>query len=136
YAIFGNQQMDQEIIDQVSVNLGTTDVDSPTPSAAGGVVSYRTRLPGTDMGARLKATVGDFNYTRFFGMFDSGNITSGGLRAFIAASDQKYDKFRGPGQLKKDQVNARLYQPLGSNGDFVSLAGHFNRNRNNSYHNG
>ena len=136
YAIFGNQQMDQEIIDQVSVNLGTTDVDSPTPSAAGGVVSYRTRVPGTEMGARLKATVGDFNYTRFLGMFETGSFTSFGTRAFIQASDQKYDKFRGPGQLKKNQVNARVYQPLGSNGDFVSLAGHFNRNRNNSYNNG
>jgi iron complex outermembrane receptor protein len=136
YAIFGNQQMDQEIIDQVSVNLGTTDVDSPTPSAAGGVVSYRTRLPANEMAARLKASVGDFNYHRFFGMLDSGEFTSFGTRAFIAASDQKYDKFRGPGQLKKDQVNARIYQPLGSSGDFVSLGGHFNRNRNNSYNNG
>ena len=136
YAIFGGQQMDQELIDQVSVNLGTTDVDSPTPSAAGGVVSYRTRLPALQTGLRLKASVGSFDYRRFFGMFDTGALTPWGTRIFFAASDQKYDKFKGPGVLRKRQGNVRIYQPIGSGGDFFSIAGHFNRNRNNSYNNG
>ncbi|NBW90516.1 MAG: Plug domain-containing protein, partial [Gammaproteobacteria bacterium] len=30
YAIYSNQQIDPELIDAVDVNLGTTDVDSPT----------------------------------------------------------------------------------------------------------
>ncbi|MFC7537100.1 TonB-dependent receptor [Sphingomonas sp. GCM10030256] len=136
YSIFSNQQMDQEIIDQVSVNLGTTDVDSPTPSAAGGVVSYRTIVPSTDFRGMLKGSLGSFDYHRLFGMLQSGELNELGTRAFIAASDQKYDKFKGPGELKKRQFNGRIYQPIGSNGDFVSIAGHFNRNRNNSYNNG
>ncbi len=136
YAIFGNQQMDQELIDQVSVNLGTTDVDSPTPSAAGGVVSYRTRLPFVDPGVQVKGSLGSFDFYRLFGIVDTGALTSLGTRAFISGSTQRYDKFRGPGKLKKDQFNARVYQPLGGNGDFVSLAGHYNKNRNNSYNNG
>ena len=36
YAIFSNQQLDPELIEQVNVGLGVTDVDSPTASAAGG----------------------------------------------------------------------------------------------------
>ncbi|RST31749.1 TonB-dependent receptor [Sphingomonas ginkgonis] len=136
YAIFGNQQMDQELIDQVSVNLGTTDVDSPTPSAAGGVVSYRTRVPSTNPGGMIRASLGDFAYRRIFGLLDTGSLTSWGTRAFISGSAQKYDKFKGPGVIDKKQVNARVYQPLGGNGDFVSLAGHYNRNRNNSYNSG
>ncbi|MFL6785971.1 MAG: TonB-dependent receptor [Sphingomicrobium sp.] len=136
YAIFGNQQMDQELIDQVSVNLGTTDVDSPTPSAAGGVVSYRTRLPKDDTSLFVKGTIGEFDYRRVFGMVDSGSLGPWGTRAFIAASDQEYDKFKGPGDLHKRQYNARVYQPLGSNGDFFSIAWHFNKNRNNSYNSG
>ncbi|QIK77697.1 TonB-dependent receptor [Sphingomonas piscis] len=136
YAIFGNQQMDQELIDQVSVNLGTTDVDSPTPSAAGGVVSYRTRLPSTDLGLRVNGSLGTEHYRRLFTMFDSGALTPFGTRLFVAGSYQKYDKFRGPGELKKRQLNARIYQPIGSNGDFFSIAGHLNSNRNNSYNNG
>jgi iron complex outermembrane receptor protein len=136
YAIFGNQQMDPETIDQVSVNLGTTDVDSPTPSAAGGVVSYRTSVPRDDFGVILKGSVGDFNYFRVFGMIDTGQMTSFGTKAFLAASDTDYEKFRGPGNIHKTQYNARVYQPIRGNGDFISLAAHFNRNRNNSYNSG
>jgi iron complex outermembrane receptor protein len=136
YAIFGNQQMDPEIIDQVSVNLGTTDVDSPTPSAAGGVVSYRTSVPQDEFGILLKGSVGTFNHFRVFGMIDTGEFTPFGTKAFIAASDTGYEKFRGPGDIEKRQYNARVYQPIGSNGDFVSIAAHFNSNRNNSYNSG
>ncbi|QAY79469.1 TonB-dependent receptor [Sphingosinicella sp. BN140058] len=136
YAIFGNQQMDPEVIDQVSVNLGTTDVDSPTPSAAGGVVSYRSLLPTEEFGAELTGSVGDFNYFRTSGIINTGNFGPFDTRAWFQASDQEYDKFRGPGKLHKTQFNARIYQPLGSNGDFFSIAGHFNRNRNNSYNSG
>ena len=136
YAIFGNQQFDPELIDQVSVNLGTTDVDSPTPSAAGGVVSYRTRLPTTDRSAIGQYSRGTFDYNRFFGVIDSGNLTEGGLRGFVSASSTKYNKFKGPGVIDRSQYNGRLYQPLGGNGDFVSVSVHYNENRNNSYNNG
>ena len=34
YAVYSNQQIDPEVIDEVNVNLGTTDVDSPTASAS------------------------------------------------------------------------------------------------------
>jgi iron complex outermembrane receptor protein len=136
YAIFGNQQMDSETIDQVSVNLGTTDVDSPTPSAAGGVVSYRSAVPKDEFGMILKGSVGTFNYFRVFGMVETGEFGPLGTRAWIAASDQEYEKYRGPGKLHKTQFNARVFQDIGTNGDFVSIAAHFNRNRNNSYNNG
>ncbi|WP_174273896.1 TonB-dependent receptor [Sphingomonas bacterium] len=136
YAIFGNQTMDSELIDQVSVNLGTTDVDSPTPSAAGGVVSYKTILPTADFGAFAQGSIGDFHYGRISAMVNTGEIGNTGIRGFVQASDQHYNKFRGPGTLLKDQFNFRLYKSLASNGDFISIAGHYNRNRNVFYNNG
>ena len=42
YAIFPNQFLDPELVEQVNVNLGATDVDSPTASAAGGTVNFRS----------------------------------------------------------------------------------------------
>jgi iron complex outermembrane receptor protein len=63
-------------------------------------------------------------------------FTPFGTKAFIAASDTDYEKFRGPGAIRKKQFNARIYQPIRGNGDFVSIAAHFNRNRNNSYNSG
>jgi len=134
YAIYSNQQLDSEVIDQVNVNLGTTDVDSPTAAATGSTVNYRSRTPGEDLGVVMSASVGDFDYFRAFGMIDTGEFTAFGTRAFIAASKSDYDNpYNNYGEIDKTQVNAKIYQPIGANGDFVWVAGHYNRNRNNFF---
>ena len=132
YAIYSNQQVDPELIDTVNVSLGTTDVDSPTASAAGGTVAYRTRVPMEEFGVRFSASIGEFNFRRVFGSIDTGALGPWGTRFFIAASRSQNDApFNNFGTIDKQQVNARIYQPLGNNGDFVSLSGHYNQNRNN-----
>jgi iron complex outermembrane receptor protein len=135
YAIFASQQLDPELVEQVNVGLGVTDVDSPTASAAGGTVNYRSVMPTKDMGVRLSGSIGDWNYYRAFAMINTGVFTSVGTKAWIAASHGVNDKFKGTGEVNKYQLNAKIYQPLGSNGDFVSLAGNYNRSRNNFYRN-
>jgi iron complex outermembrane receptor protein len=134
YAIYSNQQLDPEVIDQVNVNLGTTDVDSPTAAASGSTVNYRSRNPTEDFHARMIGSAGEYGYMRVFGEVDTGNLTAGGLRAYVTASNSRNDTiYGGIGKIQKQQYNAKLYQPLGSNGDFISLAGHYNRNRNNAF---
>jgi len=134
YAIFSNQQLDPELIDQVNVNLGTTDVDSPTASAVGGTVNYLTIVPSVKPGARFVGSLGDFNMWRAFGLVNTGEIGPWGTRMFFSASRQKYDvPYNHYGKISKRQFNARVYQPLGSNGDFLSIAGNYNENRNNFF---
>ncbi len=135
YSIFSNQQLDPEIIDQVNVNLGTTDVDSPTASAAGGTVNIRSLTPGNDPGAYLKASIGEEDFFRVFGIIETGEFTSFGTKAYVTASGARNSKFKGPGGIDKQQYNAKIYQPIGDNGDFVSIAAHYNQNRNNFYRN-
>jgi iron complex outermembrane recepter protein len=135
YAIFSNQQLDPELVEQVNVGLGVTDVDSPTASAAGGTINYRTLIPSNEMGARINGSIGDWSYYRAFGLFQTGEFTSFGTKAWISASHAENEKFKGPGKINKYQFNGRIYQPVGSNGDFISVAGHYNRNRNNFYRN-
>ena len=133
YALFTNQMLDPELINRVDVNLGTTDADSPTASATGGTVAYQTVKPRDEMGGRVTLSVGQHNYQRAFAQFDTGRLGPWGTSAWIAASATKYDKFKGPGELDKKQFNARIYQSVGDNGDFVSLAFHYNKNRNAFY---
>ncbi|MBI5940767.1 MAG: TonB-dependent receptor [Caulobacterales bacterium] len=133
YAIYTNQQLDPELISKASVNMGTTDVDSPTASATGGTINYTSRKPSGDMGLMLNGAVGSFNYRRVFGLVDTGEIGPWGTTAYFGASYQKYDKFKGPGDLEKWQINGKVYQPIGDNGDFISLAIHYNENRNDFY---
>jgi iron complex outermembrane receptor protein len=134
YAIYTNQQIDPEIIQSVDVNLGTTDVDSPTASAIGGTINSRTRLPAEEMGGLVSAAAGQDNFQRYFGMLDSGAFGPWNTRAFIAGSYSGNDKFKGPGDMFKRQLNARIHQEL-DNGNFISVSAHYNRNRNNFYRN-
>jgi iron complex outermembrane receptor protein len=134
YAIFSNQQVDPEVIGEVNVNLGTTDVDSPTASAAGGTVNYRTIVPRQEMGALVSASIGEYDFHRLFGMIETGSFTPWDTRAFVSASYAKNDNpFNNYGKVYKQQYNAKIYQPLGTHGDFIALAGHYNQNRNNFF---
>ncbi|MGH6966305.1 MAG: TonB-dependent receptor [Phenylobacterium sp.] len=135
YACFSNQLGDSEVIASTEVSQGTTDVDSPTASATGGAINYRTKVPDREMGGHVNLAAGSLNYYRGYGEFDSGEVGPWGTRMFVAGSYTEYDKFRGVGELKKTQFNARVYQPIRDNGDFASLAFHYNKNRNNSYFN-
>ena len=135
YAIFPNQLLDPELVEQINVNLGATDVDSPTASAAGGTVNFRSLIPTNKPGVLVDGSLGSFNFKRIFGMVNTGEFTSWGTKAWFSASRNTYDHWRGEGRIRKWQVNGKIYQPLGSNGDFVSLAGHYNENRNNNYNN-
>ncbi len=135
YAIFSNQQLDPELISSVNVNLGTTDVDSPTASAAGGTVNYLTRKPSDDLGGLAVLAAGEDDFYRGFLMVNTGEFTSFGTKAFVAASRTVNDKFKGPGKISKKQFNAGIYQPLGEGGDFIYLKAHYNENRNNFYRN-
>jgi len=132
YSVFTNQQLDSEIVDRVNVNLGTTDVDSPTAAATGGTINLVTNIPDDKMTGRVKLSFGEDSYRRYFIRGDSGEIGPWGTKAFLTYSDQQYDKFRGFGNVGHRQINARIYQDLGD-GDFLSLAVHGNRNRNDSF---
>src|SRR5262245_23530189 len=105
YALFTNQMLDPELVDRVDVNLGTTDVDSPTASATGGTVAYRTKRPQDEFTAELVLSGGSNDYQRGFLRVDTGEMGSWGTKAFASYSYQSYDKFKGPGTLKKQQFN-------------------------------
>ena len=75
---------------------------------------------------------GDHNYKRAFVRLDSGAFGPWGTKAFVAGSYQNYDKFKGPGELEKKQFNAVIRQDF-ENENFISMAFHYNENRNAFY---
>ena len=110
YAIYSNQQIDPELIEQVNVNLGTTDVDSPTASAVGGTVNLRSKKPDHDMGIMLSGSAGEYDFMRLFVKVETGDLTESGLRAFVSASRATNDNpFNNYGRVNKQQYNAKIY---------------------------
>lgn len=133
YSLYTNQILDPELVERIDVNLGTTDVDTPTASATGGTVAFRSLTPAREMGGEVIVAAGDEDYRRAFGRFDTGEMGPWGTRGWLAASFTEYDKFKGPGDLEKKQFNGKVVQDIGDEGDFVSLAFHWNENRNAFY---
>lgn len=134
YAIYSNQQLDPELIQRANVNLGTTDVDSPTASAVGGTVNYITRIPGEEFGVQAAYAAGSYAFGRSFVGVDTGALGPFGTRFFGTYSFTEYEQFIGPGELQKTQYNFGFYQPLGDDGDFFRISFHYNENRNNFYY--
>jgi iron complex outermembrane receptor protein len=132
YAIFTNQVADSEIIGSTTVSQGSTDSDSPTAAATGGVIAILTDKPKDDMGMLGDVSFGSFNQQRYFLRGDSGEFGPWGTKAFMSLSYDHYDKWKGAGYLQKRQFNASIYQDMGALGWFT-LSAHYNQNRNNFY---
>jgi len=134
YAIYTNQQLDPEVIASAQVLTGGTDVDSMTASSTGGTINIVSRKPADTFGVQYTGSIGSWNYTRNFASIDTGKFGPWGTSAFISYSKQNYDTFTrevpDTGKLMKEQLNFKVYQPLFDNGSFISLGGHYNRNRN------
>ena len=122
YAIYAGELVDPEIVSQVNVNVGSTDVDSPTASAVGGLINIRTLTPTDTPQGFVNGTVGSYNYRRVSGLINTGEFGPLGTKAWFEASDQAYDKYKGFGKFKKWQINGKIYQPLWHDGDFVAVA--------------
>lgn len=133
YAVYTNQMIDPEVIDRVSVNQGSTDVDSPTAAATGGVIAIQSDNPHDVFGAEVVASGGTDNDQRYFARIDSGAIGPWGTTGYLTYSYQSNDKFKGPGYERKVELNFKVRQDLGSTG-WMMLAGHWNSNRNYSYY--
>ena len=141
YALYTNQMVDPEIIGSVTVTLGSTDVDSPTAAAAGGTINILSKTPDDEFGVTTTTTYGniisrgdpgDRMMYRFFAKIETGELTAGGLKAFFSASRTENESaFSNYGGVDKQQYNAKIFQPLSNGDDFISIAGHYNQNRNN-----
>ena len=133
YAIYTNQMIDPEVIDRVSANQGSTDVDSPTAAATGGVIAIVSDKPHDTVGAEAVLSGGSYSDQRYFGRVDTGEFGPLNTKAFFTLSYQDYDKFKGPGEERKIQGNFKFEQDFGDTG-WITFAGHWNTNRNNSYY--
>lgn len=132
YALFTNQMLDPELVDRIDVNLGTTDVDSPTASATGGTVAYSSKKPTRESGGLGLVSAGSNSFRRLLAQYNFGEFGPWGTTAWVSASVSEYDKFKGPGGLDKRQFNAMLRQDF-DNGNWFFVGFHLNKNRNNFF---
>jgi iron complex outermembrane receptor protein len=134
YALYSQEQLDPELIKRVEVSLGSTDIDSPTAFATGSTVNYVMRDPTEDFHARMEGSAGQWDFMRVFGSVDTGTFTKYGTRALFAASNQSdVNPYDAASRIQRTQLNGKLYQPIGNNGDFISLTAFYDVNRGNHF---
>ena len=123
YAIYPGEYIIGELIDHVTVNIGSSDVDSPSASALGATINVVSKVPSQDFGAELKVSGGSFEYNRVFAEMDTGAVGPFGTKAWLAyehAGETNYEN--RPGDDTRDDVSGRIYQPLKGT-DFISVSG-------------
>ena len=136
YALYSNQQLDSELIDQVNVSLGSTDVDSPTASATGSTINYTTfnadrgfPCPPAGHGRRIQRCCGSS------ACVDTGDLHP--VRHACLGGGQQADLRRRRSTISarstSSSITPRSTSRSAAGGDFVSLAGHYNKNNNNFF---
>jgi len=123
YAVYPGEYMIGELIDHLTVNVGSSDVDSPSASALGATINVVSKTPPTTTGGQLNVSGGSNAYGRVFGEFDTGTFGPYGTTAYVASEYGTEKNFEDrPGTSKRWDFSGRIYQPLSGN-DFLSLAG-------------
>ena len=135
YAIFPGEYIVAEAVDHITVNMGQTEVDSPTASAIGGTVNIVSKIPGVDPSIEINPEVGSYQFKRLYIGADTGAFGPTGLRGFISFNDADANKWRGIGKVDRWGSDGRLYQPL-NNGGFLSVAYTWASERSDFYYDG
>lgn len=129
YASFPGEYLTTEVTDRVTVNIGQTEVDSPSASAIGGTVNIVTKTPPRTFGGQFSAAGGSYDYYRGYGEIDTGEIGPYGTRMFVSANGAHSKGWQtAAGPIDRAGVDFRVYQPLRDK-DFISVAGTYNSNR-------
>ncbi len=132
YAVYPQEYVDQENLCTQSVAQGAPEVESPHAGATGGSVSINTCDPENNRRVRFAQTLGSLNLTRTFVRFDSGRFANDKLKVFLSYSHTQADKWKGPGNAKKDHIDAAFRWDLGNENAILGSV-LYNRAINNNY---
>ncbi|ADG09771.1 TonB-dependent receptor [Caulobacter segnis] len=111
-----------ENISRVELAQGAGALGTASTSNLGGTLQFFSRDPQETLGGELDLTGGSDNMHRVFARFESGAIEQlGGLRGYVSVADQKADKWKGGGEQKQRQYDAKLVMPLGERGDLTGF---------------
>ncbi|WP_127079697.1 TonB-dependent receptor [Rhodomicrobium lacus] len=130
YALYPQEYVDAENIQQVSIAQGSPDLDSPHVGAAGGVINIYMRDPAKDAGALVDLSVGSDSLFRAFTRVESGEIN--GVSAYVSYSKLTKDHWIGPGEDDRQHIDFKMKWEL-SPGNTIRFAAIYNDALNNFY---
>src|SRR5262249_25812053 len=106
FAVFPQEYVDPENLEQIFVTQGSADFDAPHVGASGGNIGLVSSNPSDYMRARFIQSLGELETSKTFMRFDSGNFD--GFSSYVSYSHAQADKFRGEGDTDRDHVDGKL----------------------------
>ncbi|WP_244902258.1 TonB-dependent receptor [Gluconobacter frateurii] len=132
YTIDTSEFASNEDLEDVSVQQGSPNSDTPTINGSGGLVSFRDRDPSRKMGGLVALGYGSFNYHREFARFDTGEIGHSGIRTYVSYANQRDNAWRGPGHDSIWNLDWKAIKEWGAN-NRISLVGAYRHSIENTW---
>lgn len=130
FSVFPQEYIDQENLCSLYITQGAPDTDAPHVGATGGNVGLQSCAPENTQRTRISLSAGQLDYLREYVRFDTGLIN--GFKAFASFSYSSVDKWKGPGNGKRNHVDVGAEYDLGA-GNKISGSFLYNRNVNNNF---
>lgn len=105
YALYPQEYVDAENIQQVSIAQGSPDLDSPHVGATGGVMNIYMRDPSKTPGGLIDYSYGSHDLNRIFGRIETGQI--GNFSAYLSVSHYERNHWALPGTDNRNHVDAK-----------------------------
>jgi iron complex outermembrane receptor protein len=114
FAVYPQEYADQENLCTQTISQGNPDVESPHAGATGGNVGITSCDPEDKARFRFAQTLGGLKMSRTFIRADSGRFADNKVKVFASLSHTQADKWKGPGNAKKDHLDAAFRWDLDS----------------------
>jgi iron complex outermembrane receptor protein len=109
-----SRAISSENLGRIEVSQGAGALGTASTSNLGGTVQFYTLGPAEQTGVTFAQTLGSDDTTRSFVRLDSGRLSSG-TKFYLSGTHQRADKWKGSGDQKQNQFNAKFEQAFGDN---------------------
>ena len=134
YTTYPSEFSDSENLDELTLQQGSSNIDTPTINGSGGLFTFHDRDPLDHFGGLADYGYGTYKYNREFARIDTGLIGNTGVKAFVSISNQHDRAWRGSGVDDRLHTDWKFVKEWG-NGNRVALVGAYQDAVQNSYTN-
>ena len=132
YTTYPSEFADNENLEELSLQQGSSNIDTPTINGSGGLFTFHDRDPSNSFGGLADYGYGTYKYNRAFLRVDSGLLGHSGIKFFLSYSHQHDVAWRGSGTDEKNHFDFKAVKDWGE-GNRVSLVAAYQESVQNSY---
>ena len=132
YTTYPSEFADGENLEDLTLQQGSSNIDTPTINGSGGLFTFHDRDPTDTRGGLVDYGYGSYRYNREFVRLDTGLIGNTGIKMFASISHQTDKSWRDSGYDHKLHIDWKAVKAWGD-GNSIAIAGAYQDSMQNSY---